>query len=197
MPGDFPVPRVSHRITTYPSGTHHSGFTVSQCMYGPRSGTPSQAAGFHWLKWMSFGYGPSVMITGNVPASAGRKTSATTVSPSRSGIDTSFSTTSEWLMRASLAPASVHSVAAASEARLVGPVVLAELRLLVLARLRLRFVLLLHGAPGTDGPEHAPHAHAASRHLPRLARDASAERTKPGPAHRLLQRPTAGRPLRL
>ena len=32
VPGDLPVPRVSQRITTYPSGTHHSGFTVSQCM---------------------------------------------------------------------------------------------------------------------------------------------------------------------
>ena len=36
-----------------------------------RTGIRSQAAGFHWLKWMSFGYGPRVMMTGNWPVVRG------------------------------------------------------------------------------------------------------------------------------
>jgi len=32
LPGDFPEPRPSTRRATYPRGTHHSGFTVSQFM---------------------------------------------------------------------------------------------------------------------------------------------------------------------
>ena len=58
----------------------------------------SHAAGFHWLKWMSFGYGPSVRMTGYWPSSAGRNTLASTLPPSRTWIGTSFSTRSRWNM---------------------------------------------------------------------------------------------------
>src|SRR5262249_33757073 len=60
------------------------------------SGRRRHAAGFQSLKWTSLGYGPSVMMTGNSPSSPGRNTLARMVPPSRSGIATSFSTSTGW-----------------------------------------------------------------------------------------------------
>src|SRR5439155_6510273 len=91
--------------------------------------------------------------------------------------------------------ASIHAVAAARQARLVGAVVLGELRLEVLVRLHVRLVLWLHGAPGADGAKDPPHRRATSRHLSRLALDASTERAEPRSAGCPLEDPAVARRL--
>src|SRR5450759_4036862 len=86
-PGDLPEPRPSTRTAAYPRGTHQSGLTVSQFIYGLSFSSRSSGG----VQCLSFWYEPRLMIAGNFPAPRGRNTSALRRTPSHIGTSRSFS----------------------------------------------------------------------------------------------------------